>query len=171
MKNLMVPIANKAQNITFVLYQVTADGDVTLASTDSEGVTTSEGDVLEILNITDGSSYQENDIIFADEQYLLRPFSQRSSSGAVYKAAGIYGPFYRNDTQDAYDWRAIFLQNNDVLADFYSTMKKDIQNEFTLIFLLLPLYCIALCTILGLIMYYCVLKPIQQLGKTAQGNL
>jgi hypothetical protein len=172
MKNLLVPVAEKAEKMTFSLYQVTSSGDVLLATTDTDKIIEGSGDVLTILDIPAvNDTLVIKDVIKSGDEYLLTEFSERSGSGAVYKAAGIYGPYYKKAESSAYDWRAIFLQDNDVLVEFYKKLQDDIQSEFALIYGLIPFYCIVLCIILGIIMYFCVLRPIKELAKAAKGKI
>jgi hypothetical protein len=171
-KNLLVPVALKAEKMTFSLYQVTSSGDVLLATTDVNNIIESPGDVLDILKLqTPQNTLIDKDIVKSGEGYKLRDFSQRSESGASYKAAGIYGPYYKEAEASAYDWKAIFLQDNTVLVEFYNKMKNDMKSEFSLIYGLIPLYCIVLCIILGIVMYFCVLRPIKELSKAARGKI
>lgn len=170
-KNLLVPVALKAEKMTFSLYQVTSDGEVLLATTDEDNIIEGPGDVLDILEQqTPKNTLIDKDIVKSGKEYKLREFSQRSESGAAYKAAGIYGPYYKEAEASQYDWKAIFLQDNTVLVDFYNKMKSDMKSEFSLIYGLIPLYCIVLCIILGIVMYFCVLRPIKELSKAARGN-
>ena len=171
-KNLLVPVVKKAEKMTFSLYQVTSSGDILLASTDEDKVIEGPGDVLDILKLQKSTdTLIDKDIVRVGEEYKLREFSQRSESGASYKAAGIYGPYYKEAEASEYDWRAIFLQDNQVLVEFYNKMKNDMKSEFALIYGLIPLYCVVLCVILGIIMYFCVLRPIKELFKAARGKI
>lgn len=102
--------------------------------------------------------------------YKLRSFTHKSESGASYKAAGIYGPYYRKADYKDYDFRAIFFQDNQVLIDFFSKIKEGIQREFRIVFGLIPVICVVLLSLVGIVMYFCVLKPIKELTKASKGE-
>ena len=154
MMNLIQPIANKSDNVTFSLYQVTSSEDKLLASTDTANVISGAGDVKSILQLTTlNSNLVLKDVIKdSNNKYTLRDSSSISDSGAAYKAAAINGPYYWNTTQSNYDFRAILLQSNEVLVRFANKMKQDINSEFQLVYILLPFECIILCIIVGIIL-------------------
>lgn len=154
MKNLIQPIANKSDSVTFSLYQVTSSGDKLLASTDTANVISGPGNVQTILTLTtSNSNLVLRDVIKGvNGEYLLRDSSPISNSGAVYKAAAINGPYYSVTSQQNYDFRAILLQSNDVLVTFANKMKEDINSKFEIVYILLPFECIVLCIIVGIIM-------------------
>ena len=171
MENLLLPIAKKADSVTFALYQVTSAGDVLLASTDKDNVISGNGNVRSILTLqTPENVLIQRDVVKSGENYQLRASSKVSKSGATHKAIGIYGPYYKKASYSEYNFRAIFLQNNDVLVKFSENMRQDIQKEFALVYSLLPVFCIFFCFVVGLILYLCVLRPIKELTKAAKGK-
>mmetsp|Transcript_24503 Transcript_24503/g.28178 ORF Transcript_24503/g.28178 Transcript_24503/m.28178 type:complete len:225 (+) Transcript_24503:930-1604(+) len=140
MKNLIEPVAKKSDSVTFVLYQVTSDGDKQLASTDTVNVVEGKGDVKSILKLTTNTTRLVlKDVVLRDGMYMLRESSSMSDSGAAYKSTGINGPYYKEANYTEYDFRAIFLQSNEVLVKFANKMKEDINSEFSLILYLLPI--------------------------------
>jgi hypothetical protein len=173
MKNLIVPVANKGEKITFYLYQVVGSEDVLLAKTDDRNVVAASGSegLLNILYVQDKDNTLVSKDVYEEEgKFILDVPSTKSDSGQVYRATGIYGPYYRSTSDRTdYDFRAIFLQDNQVLVEFSQKLKDDIHSKFVLSFLLLPVYCFLLCVVVGVILYFCVLKPIKELTKAAKG--
>lgn len=143
MKNLIVPVANKGEKITFYLYQVVEGQDVLLAKTDDKDVVAASGsEVINILYLQQkGDTLISKDVFYEKGKYILDDPSTKSDSGQAYRATGIYGPYYRSSSDRTdFDFRAIFLQDNQVLVEFSEKLKDDIHSKFVLSFLLLPVY-------------------------------
>ena len=175
MKKLTEPVAKKAEGIVFSLYQVDGNQDLLLATTDTKGIIEGSNEIKKILKSqrSQKNNLVKNDIFQDGDSYSLEESSSKSKSGASFKATGIYGPYYNdiNDPSTTYDFRGIFLQDNEVLVRFSDKMREDINKDFVLVFVLLPFYCILLCIVVGLILYLCVLRPIKELAKASKGIL
>jgi len=89
---------------------VTDKGDVRVGTTDTDNIIEGSGNVLSLISLqTVENSLVMRDVHNANEEgYLLQSYSKNRDSGAVYKASGIYGPYYRQDVKSKYDFRAIF---------------------------------------------------------------
>ena len=142
-----------------------------LASTDSDNIISGEGNVLSLLSLqTTNTTLVMRDIHKTNEGYLLEAYSQKRESGAVYKACGIYGPYYRQADKDQYEFRAIFLQQNDAAFSWLFERKTFFLRQ---IYHTGPsgiLYCLFPFVILGFIMHFFVLRPIKQLTKGSKSK-
>ena len=171
-ENLVRPIAEKAAGITYKVYQVNGDQTDIIANADSNNVI-DDGNVFQILSRNNimTNRIESMSVLHENNQYVLTESTSRSRSGAKYKVCGIFGPYYRTNTTE-YDFKAIILQNTEVVISFTDSMRDDIYDEFQLVFYLLPVECFGLCALVGIILYIIiyvnVLKPIQQLTKVAQ---
>lgn len=132
---------------------MTSDGDVLLASTDTNNVISENGKVKDILRLQSGNTTLIlKDVHYSDQEgYYLTDFSQKRDSGAVYKAAGIYGPYYSEDITKNIDFKAIFLEDKD------GPLSKLKQSRSTYIILFYIAYLV--------LMYFFVLKPIKELTR------
>lgn len=108
------------------------------------------------------------------QDLLTDSYASISEAGSEYNVWAMNGPVYIDISagEGPYDFRAVVLQNRKVIEDFTGTMRGNIYDEFTLVFILLPFEWFVLCMIvniiLHLIIYLNVLKPIKELTKVAQ---